>query len=73
MDPLLGRAVEIRSTAGIPYRGIVLSIRESGELGELFELGSHDSSTYRRLVHVSDRARQIVESGDVGQEHGSTS
>ena len=58
-DPLLGRAVEIFSVNGIRYEGVVMSIRDRGEMGELFELGSHDDPTYHRLVYVTDRLVQI--------------
>ena len=58
-DSILGRAVEIRSVAGIVYSGIVRSVRPDGELGELFELGSARSADYRRLVYVADRLAQI--------------
>jgi hypothetical protein len=56
---MLGREVEITSTAGIVYRGIVRAIRDGGELGELFELGSAQDAAYQRLVYVSDRRAQI--------------
>jgi hypothetical protein len=58
-DSILGRAVEIRSVAGIVYSGIVRSVRPDGEFGELFELGSARSADYRRLVYVADRLAQI--------------
>jgi hypothetical protein len=58
-DAILGRAVEIRSVAGIVYSGIVKSVRPDGELGELFELSSERSAEYRRLVYVADRLAQI--------------
>ena len=60
-DPMMGRHVEIRSAAGIVYRGVVKAIRDGGELGELFELGSPSDADYQRLVHVSDRFAQIAE------------
>ena len=56
---MLGRRVEITSTAGIAYRGVVKAIRDGGELGELFELGSTEDPAYQRLVYVSDRYAQI--------------
>jgi hypothetical protein len=58
-DPLLGRAVEIFSVNGMRYEGVVMAIRDRGELGELFELGSHDDPSYHRLVYVTDRLVQI--------------
>jgi hypothetical protein len=60
-DLILGRAVQIRSNAGIVYRGIVRAIRDGDELGELFELGSAEDRDYRRLVYVTDRAAQVQE------------
>jgi len=57
---MIGRRVEILSTGGIQYFGIVRAIKDGGELGELFELGSDDPE-YRRLVYVVDRAAQIRE------------
>jgi len=56
---MIGRDVEIRSAAGIRYRGIVRSIRAGDVLGELVELGSTRVADYRRLVYVSDRRAQI--------------
>lgn len=56
---MIGRSVEIRSIAGIAYHGIVRAIRDGGELGELFEIGSEENSEYRRLVFVTDRQAQI--------------
>ena len=58
-DPLIGRSVEIRSTSGIPYTGVIDTIRDRGELGELFELRSAWDSRHRRLVYVVDRLTQI--------------
>lgn len=58
-DPLIGRYVEIRSINGMPYRGVINTIRNQGELGELFELGSPQNPTYQRLVYVVDRPVQI--------------
>jgi hypothetical protein len=58
-DPILGCVVEICSSAGIVYRGIVRTIWQKGEFGELFELGCDDDTTYRRLVFVTDRRTQI--------------
>jgi hypothetical protein len=58
-DPLLGRRVEIGSVAGIRYRGVVRSIRDAGELGELFELGSDQDASYQRFVYVVDRLVQV--------------
>ena len=63
-DPMIGRNVEIRSVAGILYRGIVRSIRPDEELGELFELASARTADYRRLVYVTDRLAQIREVED---------
>lgn len=60
-DPILGRAVEIRSSGGIVYRGIVRAIRDDQELGELFELGSAEDRDYQRLVYVTDRVAQVQE------------
>jgi hypothetical protein len=60
-DAMIGRSVEIRSTAGILYHGIVRSIRLDTELGELFELCSARTADYRRLVYVTDRLAQIRE------------
>jgi hypothetical protein len=57
--PLLGCSVEIKSMNGIAYTGVVNSIRDGGELGELFELGSAQDPNYRRLVYVVDRLTQI--------------
>lgn len=56
---MIGRAVEIRSNGGIVYQGVVTAIRDGGELGELFELGSRTNPGYRRLVFVNDRVTQI--------------
>jgi hypothetical protein len=64
-DSILGRAVEIRSVAGIVYSGIVKSVRPDEELGELFELSSERSAEYRRLVYVADRLAQIRDLEDV--------
>jgi hypothetical protein len=58
-DPLLGCSVEIRSIAGIAYRGIIRSISPDKELGEIFELRSAEHAEYQRFVHVVDRAVQI--------------
>jgi hypothetical protein len=58
-DPIIGCLVEIRSVAGIAYRGEVRSIRPDKGLGEIFELGSAVQADYQRLVHVVDRAVQI--------------
>jgi hypothetical protein len=58
-DSIIGRNVEIRSTGGIVYRGIVKSVRTDAEMGELFELHSAQSAEYRRLVYVTDRRAQI--------------
>ena len=58
-DPILGCLVEIRSLAGIAYRGVVRSIRPGDEFGELFVLGSDENAEYQRLVYVVDRAVQI--------------
>jgi hypothetical protein len=58
-DPMLGRHVEIRSVNGMAYSGVVDTIRDGGELGELFELGSRQDPRYRRLVYVVDRLVQI--------------
>lgn len=61
---MIGRRVEITSTGGIVYWGVVRAIRPAAELGELFELGSEDPG-YRRLVYVSDRTAQIREIPEV--------
>jgi hypothetical protein len=61
---MIGRSVEIRSTAGIVYQGVVRSIRPDDELGELFELASARIADYRRLVYVTDRLAQIREIED---------
>lgn len=58
-DPLIGVAVEVFSVNGIRYQGIVMSIRDRGEMGELFELGSHEDPSYHRLVYVTDRLVQV--------------
>jgi hypothetical protein len=58
-EPLIGRTVEIFSVNGIRYDGIVMAIRDRGEMGELFELGSHEDPTYHRLVYVTDRLVQV--------------
>jgi hypothetical protein len=58
-DPIIGCLVEIRSVAGIAYRGVVRSIRPDKGLGEIFELGSEVRADYQRLVHVVDRSVQI--------------
>jgi hypothetical protein len=58
-DPLLGCPVEIRSVAGIVYRGVVRAIRGADELGELFELGSDSNAQFQRFIHVVDRAVQV--------------
>lgn len=58
-DPMIGRAAEIISVNGVRYQGIVIAIRDRGEAGELFELGSHESPAYRRLVFVTDRRAQV--------------
>lgn len=60
-DPMLGRLVEIRSLADIVYHGVIRSIRDAGELGELFELGSDTNDQYQRFIHVVDRLVQIRE------------
>jgi hypothetical protein len=60
-DPMLGRLVEIRSLAGIVYDGVIRSIRDAGELGEIFELGSDTNARYQRFIHVKDRLVQIRE------------
>lgn len=56
---MIGRCVEVRSTNGIVYSGMVIGIRDSGELGELFELGLSEKADYQRLVYVTDRRVQI--------------
>ena len=56
---MIGRNVEIRSAAGMVYRGIIKTIREAGELGELFELRSPKDAEYQRLVYVTERLAQI--------------
>ena len=56
---MLGRRVEIRSTAGIAYVGVVRSIRPDEVLGELFELGETNDAAYQRFVFVADRVSQI--------------
>jgi hypothetical protein len=58
-DPLLGVTAEIFSVNGIRYEGVILAIRDRGELGELFELGSHEDPAYHRLVYVTDRLVQV--------------
>jgi hypothetical protein len=58
-DSIIGRSVEIRSTGGIVYRGIVRSVRADAQRGELFELSSARIAGYRRLVYVTDRRAQI--------------
>ena len=58
-EPMLGRAVEIRSNGGIVYRGVVRAVRDAGVFGDLFELTSADDPSYRRLVFVNDRRAQI--------------
>jgi hypothetical protein len=58
-DPVLGCLVEIRSIAGIVYRGVVRSIGPDKGLGEIFELGSAVQAEYQRFVHVVDRAVQV--------------
>lgn len=58
-DPLIGRAVEVFSVNGIRYQGIVVTIRDREDMGELFELGSHEDPTYHRLVYVTDRLVQV--------------
>ena len=60
-DSMKGRSVEIRSTGGMVYCGVVRSIRHTGGSGELFELGSAENPEYQRLVHVTDRRAQIRE------------
>lgn len=60
-DSMLGRNVEIRSTAGIVYHGIVRSIARSDDAGELFELCSADDRQYQRFVYVAERRAQIRE------------
>jgi hypothetical protein len=60
-DPLLGHLLEVRSIAGIVYRGVVRSIRPADDLGELFELGSDTNAEYQRYIHVVDRVVQIRE------------
>ena len=60
-DPMLGVMVEIRSVAGIAYYGVVRSVRDAGELGEIFELGSETNEQYQRFIHVVDRLVQIQE------------
>lgn len=56
---MVGKHVEICSTGGIVYRGVVRMVRDAGQLGELFELASLDDPAYRRLVYVTDRQAQI--------------
>ena len=58
---MIGRNVEIRSTAGIVYHGIIRTIDDRGSLGELFELGPAENPEYCRLVYVTDRRAQIQE------------
>ena len=58
-DPLIGCSVEVQSMSGMVYTGVVDAIRDRGELGELFELGSREDERYRRLVYVVDRLVQI--------------
>ena len=60
-DPMLGRNVEIRSTAGIVYHGIVRSIAPGDDVGELFELCSAEDRQYQRFVYVAERTAQIRE------------
>jgi hypothetical protein len=61
---MIGRRVEITSTGGIVYRGIVRSIKDADDLGELFELARRGDPAYRRLVYVVDRAAQVREVDD---------
>lgn len=61
---MIGRHVEIMSTGGIVYRGIVRNITNADEVGELFELARWDDPTYRRLVYVVDRTAQVRELDD---------
>ena len=63
---MIGRHVEITSSGGILYRGIVHSIHGVDEQGELFELARWDDPTYRRLVYVVDRGAQVREVDDDG-------
>lgn len=60
-DPMLGRRVEIRSLGGIVYDGVIRSIRDAGDFGEIFELGSEINEHYQRFIHVTDRLVQIRE------------
>ena len=60
-DRLIGRAVEIQSSGGVVYNGIVKSIRPDLGQGELFELGAADTPSYQRYVFVTNRAWQIRE------------
>jgi hypothetical protein len=60
-DPLLGRLVEIHSVAGILYEGLIRSIRQVEDVGEIFELGSDANADYQRFIHVVDRLVQIRE------------
>lgn len=66
IDSLIGSDVEICSISGIAYRGVVNSIRDKEDLGELFELASAHDPTYRRLVYVVDRCAQIRHIEDGG-------
>lgn len=63
---MIGKHVEIRSTGGIVYRGVVRIVRDAGNLGELFELASLDDPEYHRLVYVADRQAQIRKVDDKG-------
>jgi len=57
-DELLGCPVEICSSGGIVYQGIVHRIEPAGDGAELFTLGSDDPE-YQRIVYVTDRAAQV--------------